>query len=194
MKKLFLLSSIVLVLLSACSSPYSLIDSKVLNNADLASYKTFRIITPDEGTLPPKMTLMDYNNIAAAIKTELTNRGYTESSTPDLIVNLGLSVATNVETKDALPAPYGPYFIGPRADYYRSYYDGAQIISGIEKDGVLAIDLVDAKKNLHVYSAAVQSVLDGNGDKIKDLGEIQKAVSVLFSKYPIPSKVSPKSK
>jgi hypothetical protein len=191
MKKLFLLSMIA-VLLGACTtSSYTLVNNKVLNNADLASYKTFKIITPSEGTLPPKMTLTDYNNIAGAVKSELINRGYTENtSNPDLLVNLGLYVATNVETKDALPPAYGPYFIGPRADYYRSYYDDAQIISGIEKDGMLALDLVDAKKNLHVYAATVKSILDGSGNNIKDLTQVQKAVSVLFSKYPVPGKTS----
>ena len=47
------------LLLSACS-PFSLVNSESYNNADLSSYKTFRIVTPADGHLPPGMEMVTY--------------------------------------------------------------------------------------------------------------------------------------
>ena len=85
MKKLQKLTGILLLLLllGACS-PFTLVNSEVYNNADLAEYKTFRIVTPDMGKLPPGMEMATYYNIAAAIRQEMVMRGYTESPTSPL--------------------------------------------------------------------------------------------------------------
>jgi len=66
MKK-FLCFLAITALLTACS-PYQLVNSETYNNADLAEYKTFRIVTPGMGKLPPGMEMVTYYNIAAAIR------------------------------------------------------------------------------------------------------------------------------
>ena len=43
----------VMVILSSCS-PYNPVTSTTYNDADLSNYSTFRIVTPDEGKLPPE--------------------------------------------------------------------------------------------------------------------------------------------
>lgn len=91
MKKIIFLLNVIL--LSGCSA-YQLINSEVYNNADLSAYKTFRIVTPDEGKLPPLMTMVDYYNIANAIRTQMVERGFQESSTSNLLINIGLTVQT----------------------------------------------------------------------------------------------------
>ena len=52
-------------------SPFTLVNSEVYNNADLADFHTFHIITPDEGNLPPGMEYVTYYNIAAAIREQM---------------------------------------------------------------------------------------------------------------------------
>ncbi len=69
MKKIFSLLALV-ALLAACS-PYALVNSEVYNDADLSNYKTFRLVTPDMGHLPPGMEMVTYYNIAAAIRQEM---------------------------------------------------------------------------------------------------------------------------
>ena len=76
MKKLFSMLAL-LFMLGACS-PFQLVNSEVYNNADLAQYHTFRIVTPDMGKLPPGMQMVTYYNIAAAIRQEMVMRGFTE--------------------------------------------------------------------------------------------------------------------
>ena len=106
MKKIFY--SLCLLILTSCS-PYTLINSEVYNNADLAAYKTFRIVKPDEGKLPPMMTIIDYYNIAYAIRGQMLIRGYKESPESDLLINIGLTVQTKIDTEPALPPGFYPY-------------------------------------------------------------------------------------
>ena len=101
-------------LLSACS-PYQLVNSEVYNNSDLAQYSTYRIVTPDMGTLPPGMEMVTYYNIAAAIREEMTMRGFTESPDSPLLVNIAVTTQREIETEPLVPPggyfPYnGPYY------------------------------------------------------------------------------------
>lgn len=92
MKKFIgLLSLAIAVMLTGCS-PYSLTFSEVYNQGDLASFKTFRIVTPDQGSLPPGMTMVTYYNIAAAIREQMVDRGYTEDANSPMMVNFALTV------------------------------------------------------------------------------------------------------
>ena len=65
--KLTALIGFIALTLTSCS-PFTLVNSDVYNNANLADFHTFRIITPDEGHLPPGMEMVTYYNIAAAIR------------------------------------------------------------------------------------------------------------------------------
>ena len=47
---------------------------------DLADYNTFRIVTPDQGALPKGMQMVTYYNIAAAIREQMVDRGFTEDA------------------------------------------------------------------------------------------------------------------
>ena len=49
MKKMLSLAALVMALVMAGCSPFALVNSETYNNADLADYHTFRIVTPDEG-------------------------------------------------------------------------------------------------------------------------------------------------
>lgn len=92
----------------------NLISSSTYNNADLREYTTFRIVTPDEGKMPPGMTMVTYYNIAAAIREQMVERGYTESATSPLLINIGLTVKQQIATEPAMavapppPAPVPP--------------------------------------------------------------------------------------
>lgn len=72
------------LLLTSCS-PFALVNSEVYNNADLSDYHTFRIVTPDEGSLPKGMEMVTYYNIAAAIRQQMVERGFTEDPNSNLL-------------------------------------------------------------------------------------------------------------
>ena len=197
MKKLLMIPTLLLVLLTTACSPFTLVNSETYNDADLADYKTFHIVTPAEGQLPPGMQMVTYYNIAAAIREQMIMRGYTEEPNSPLLVNIGLTVHREIETDPALPPgymPYAgpyyrgfyPYFMYPRAMYWQNYYANARVITGIYKEGVLTMDMVNIVDKIPLFSASVATILENGNTQFRDLSGIAEAVQTLFSKYPVP--------
>lgn len=197
MKKYLSILAAALVLLTSCS-PFSLVNSETYNNADLSNYSTFRIVTPVDGnSLPPGMQMVTYYNIAAAIREQMIERGFTEDPASPLLINIGLTVHREIETEPALPPGYSPYagpyyngfypyFIYPRVNYWANYYANAQVITGIYKEGVLTMDMVNIDKKLPLYSASVATILENGQSQFRNLKGIAEAVQTLFSRFPVP--------
>ncbi len=188
MKKnvLFLFLAGGIILLSACGTSYTLMNSNLYPDKNLNNYKTFSVLPYDASKLPVNISIYDVQNIQRAIANELAIRGFKEDQTGkgEMLVVTTLYAKLDISTKDAIPewAPIRP--IGP----YYSYYDNASIIDNISKDGVLAVDLIDPKTNTPIWDAAVSSVIDDTAQKnIKNQAEINKACDKLFSKFPIPA-------
>lgn len=189
------------VLLASCS-PFTLVNSESYSGADLTDYHTFRIVTPADGSLPPGMEMVTYYNIAAAVREQMVERGYSENPRSAMLINLGITIHREIETEPAIPpgyptypAPpppgpfygYYPYFIYPRDYYWTSYYANAKVITGIYKEGVLTMDIVNIDKKIPLYSASVATIIDNDGSNgYCDLKEIADAVETLFSKFPVP--------
>ena len=102
MKKYLFILAAVAVLMASCS-PFALVNSETYNNADLADYSTFRIVTPADGNrLPPGMEMVTYYNIAAAIREQMLERGFKEDPSSPLLINIGLTVHREIDTAPAL--------------------------------------------------------------------------------------------
>lgn len=84
-------AAVTVAALTGCSS-YTLTNSESYMGANLSSFHTLRIVTPQEGDLPPGMSMVSYYNIAAAIREQLVERGFTEDPSSPLLVNIGLTV------------------------------------------------------------------------------------------------------
>lgn len=211
----------VALALTSCSS-YTLTNSESYVGANLSEFHTFRIVGPQDGDLPPGMSMVSYYNIAAAIREQMTERGFTEDPDSPLLVNIGLTVkkqlvdvpyTQTIQTGPAVPPPpvapvpprlprpvrpgvnpgHGPamngvvpVFMYPRSYYWPHYTTLTQWVPSIYKEGVLSIDLVNLNKEEPVYTASVATILDNGDSQLQSLSGITKAVSVLFSKFPIP--------
>lgn len=191
MKKLLAFLAVA-ALLTACS-PYSLVNSEVYNNADLRSYHTFRIVTPAMGKLPPGMEMVTYYNIAAAIREQMVDRGFAEDPASPLLVNIAVTTQREIQTEPAVPpgyfpynGPYYPYWMYPRSYYWSNYYANAQVITGIYKEGVLTMDMVNIDEKLPLYSSSVATIINSGDSGYRNLEGIAQAVQVLFSKFPVP--------
>jgi hypothetical protein len=198
-----MLIGIALVCLASSCSPYALVNSETYNNANLAAYHTFRIVTPDqEIKLPPGMEMVTYYNIAAAIREQMLERGFTEDAASPLLINIGLTVKKEIQTEPAIPPGYiappppryfGPYYRGmgpwlmyPRTNYWAGYYSNARVITGIYKEGVLTMDIINIQEKLPLYSASVATILQNGQAQFRNLQGITEAVQTLFSKFPVP--------
>jgi hypothetical protein len=203
MKNYLIWAVMFLGLIAGGCSPYALVNSETYNNANLASYKTFHIVTPDEGKLPQGMQMVTYYNIAAAIREQMLMRGYQENDNSALLINIGLTVHKEINTAPAYPVggpvlppapPPGPYFNGmyphfiyPRSYYWPNYYPNARVITGIYKEGVLTMDMVNIDEKIPLYSASVATILqNGSLSQFRNLSGIAQAVETLFSKFPVP--------
>lgn len=282
-KNLILTSAVFAALgLTSCST-YSLVNSQIYNNANLADYHTFRIISPGEESLPPGMDLVTYYNISAAIREQLLERGFQENPNSPIVVNIGLTINKEYQTTPigallppppppiiggpAIPPPspapgpggpgggapapapgpggpgggapgpgpgsarpggpmpseasqainmppapapapgpapapapshffpyngvgvapaFAPYFMMPRSYYWSSINPGTQVVTGIYKEGVLTMDIVNMSTKEALYSASVAAIIDSGDTQFRNLKGIAQAVQVLFSKFPVP--------
>lgn len=186
----------VMVILSSCS-PYNLVTSTTYNDADLSNYSTFRIVTPDEGKLPPGMAMVAYYNIAAAIREQMVDRGFREDPASPLLINIGLTIKQQIATEPAIPPGvypyywgpyhgYAPWFMYPRGYYWPGYYANAQVITGVYREGVLTMDIVNIAQKVPLFSASVGTILDNGDTQFRNLQGIAEAVQTLFSKFPVP--------
>ena len=207
---LFALASVMAMSMTSCST-FSLVDSQVYNDANLSDFKTFRIITPGEGKLPPGMEMVTYYNIAAAIREQMVERGYVEDPSSPIIINIGLTIKNQVMTEpiSALAPPPGPGPMGPppgpmnwfpyggpgpapgAAPFFmfpRSYYwnPNAQVVTGIYKEGVLTMDIVNMATKEALFSSSVATILENGDAQFRNLTGIAEAVKTLFDKYPVP--------
>ncbi len=185
----------VILAVTACS-PFTLVNSEVYNDADLASYSTFRIVTPDMGKLPPGMAMVTYYNIAAAIRQEMTMRGFTESPDSPLLINIAVTTKREIQTEPLMPpgyfpyyGPYYPSYMWPRRFYGpywpAGYYSNAKVITGIYEEGVLTMDFVNIDTKIPLYSASVATILNGGNTQYRNLQDIAQAVQTLFSRFPV---------
>lgn len=216
-KGILAIAALIATGLTSCST-FTLVNSEVYNNANLADFHTFRIITPGEGKLPPGMEMVTYYNIAAAIREQMVERGYMEDPESPIVINIGLTVKKEYYTEPVAalappppppgpmgppPGPMGPgpgpnwfpyYGPGPApgfAPYFmmpRSYYwnPNAQVITGMYKEGVLTMDIVDMADKVALYSSSVATILENGDAQFRNLSGIAQAVETLFKKYPVP--------
>lgn len=186
----------LIVLLTGCS-PFALVNSETYNQSDMADYSTFRIVDPEMGKLPPGMKMVTYYNIAAAIREQMVERGYTEDPNSPLLINFGVTVHHEVTTEPAWQAlspgygpGVGPYFNGyaPMFMYPRNLYwnPNAQVITGIYKEGVLTVDMVNIDTMVPLFSASVATIINNGNGQYRNLTSISEAVTKLFSRFPVP--------
>ena len=221
MRKIFGLMVVLAAFLTSCS-PYNLVTSTTYNNADLSDYHTFHIITPEEGKLPPGMEMVTYYNIAAAIREQMVERGFTEDPASPLLINIGLTIKKELATEPLMqqvpapappaplpPAPMpprplpghgphpfphawgpayngmSPWFMYPRNNYWTVYNPNVQVVTGMYREGVLTMDMVNITEKIPLFSASVGTILDNGDSQFRNLQGIAEAVQTLFSKFPV---------
>lgn len=82
------------------------------------------------------------------------------------------------------PAPgFSPFFMYPRQYYWNP---NAQVVTGVYKEGVLTMDIVNIATKEALFSASVATILENGDSQFRNLTGIAEAVQTLFKKYPVP--------
>lgn len=166
----------------ACSSGNKIIHSKVDQSASWTTYKTFRFLDTD--ATGDTLSADFYQRIGMlkdAITTELNKAGLTASdNNPDLLVNIGIMVKKETQTRTS-----DIRFDGPRYMGQRNYSWKAQEIPVSEyRTGTAEVHLVDPRTNTLVWDGAIQGILPEKPSKIQQA--ISEGVAELFTKVPLP--------
>jgi len=190
------LSAVILSERVAAAS-FHLMSAKVLNNAQFATYKTYSFLPYDQQNNRNnperlKFSETDYNNMVQAVRNELNQRGFTESPDGELLIDVGLTLLRKATVNTDLYPAYGGirfyypgYFRRGWAPYWRDRAYRAYTTAKINREGVLILDIIDSKRDVHLYSAAVSTDLDKTTNQWNDPASLNQAAKLLFKKFPI---------
>lgn len=151
-------------------------------NANFAAYKTCNFMdvkARQEGEAPTYITGVP--ELKQAVGQELERRGYQQSATPDLWVNIGVVTEDKVQTRETNIRD-APRYIGQRNYHWQS----EQVVVNKYSQGTASIELVDAARNERVWEGTLTSILVRNADKRAK--RIDKATAELFATYPVPAR------
>ena len=75
----------------------------------------------------------------------------------------------------------------PRGYYWNNGINpNSQVVTGVYKEGVLTMDIIDMRTRMPLYSASVATIMDNGNTQFRNLKGIAEAVQTLFSKFPVP--------
>lgn len=179
----FLTAIFLAGLLSACSNS-PVIRSDYDSQADFASYRTFAFMEP-LGTNQAGYNTILTERLKRATIVQMEARGYVFSAVnPDLLINFQSQVNSKTEYVPPPPMPWGANYYGYRMGFYGpwpGYAFGPDMIQYTE--GVLNIDLIDAKRKQMVWEGIGTSVVD-DLQQASSEDSVFSMVSAIFARYP----------
>ena len=173
----YILYSIVLMLTS-CSTA-KLLHSEKAEEADLSTYRTFDFYKVEATGDTSQQFGKRIVKLEDAIAVKLQRFGYLLSKTnPDMIINIGVVVDEQVQTRQTDFRTDAPRYIGQRRYSWKS----KEVEVGRYREGSVTVDLVDRKQNTLVWTGTVQGVIPQREARLD--AAVKSGVDKLFSKYP----------
>ena len=174
MKKIVLLTAILALTLTSCSSVR--VNADYDKKVDFSAYKTYAYYKT--GIDKVEISDLDKRRILNAIDQQMLAKGFTKSDNPDLLINLFTKSREQVNVNQ-FNAGWGygwgwgwnPYMMG-----------GRQTTVTTSTEGTLYIDLIDAKKKEMIWQGEGTGVLTKNTNKKEE--RINEFVSQILSQYP----------
>jgi hypothetical protein len=173
MKTLKLLSLIILITLSSCSSVR--VNADYDKKVSFTNYKSYAYLK--SGIDKAEISDLDKKRILRAIDTTLQAKGFSKSENPDFLVNISTKVEKNVNVNQ-FNAGYG-YGWGRG---WNPYFGMNNATVTTTTEGVLTIDFIDAKKKELFWQGNGTGYLTSKQDK-KDKVAAE-FVSEILAKYP----------
>ncbi len=163
---------LLLFVLAACSSVH--VNTDYDKQVDFTQYKTYAYYKT--GIDKVEISDLDKKRILRSIDEAMLAKGFTKSDTPDLLININAKAEKNVNVNQF----YAGYGYGWGFGW-NPYFGGATNLSS-STDGILTIDLIDAKKKELIWQG------EGTGYLTKDTDEkdenIKNFVTKILAQYP----------
>lgn len=173
MKNILIAASICL--LAACSSIKVTYDYD--GSANFAKYKTFDF-TDDAKNFP--IQELDRQRVHAAIEKEMIAKGFTKSSSPDVLIDLQVKLVQKQTATATNTGGYGAYRYG-----WGGGYGGTTHIN-VENyvDGTLFVNMIDKSTEKLVWQGRGTKTLAEDPSPEKKEQNINYAVKQIFVNYP----------
>lgn len=175
----------VLFIFSAFGYSQTLISYNKSEDIDFSKYKTYQIYGLDIKNTPefePKRSGL--NLLIVEINNQMNARGYKKvKDNPDLIINLGVLIIKEVQTRETDFRTDAPKYIGQR----NYNWESEEVVVRKYIEGTVTLDLVDTNKNELIWQAVSAGTLSKKREKNEK--KIVKSVQKLFKKYPVPEKI-----
>ena len=175
---LLLIFALLTIHLSGCASSPE-IHALYQENTDFTQYQTFSFASSLEPT-GEQYSSITSQYLKAAIRTELSARGITETDDGALLVNF------HVSTKEKISSTTTPTsYYGYRGGYGYTYGVGYGTETRISQytEGTLNIDIVDKQKQQLIWEGVAVGRLKDKPSKNYQ-ADINKVVKAIFGKYP----------
>jgi hypothetical protein len=178
MKKIlkFLPVTLLALVVTSCSSVK--VASDYDKNANFNTYKTFAFFKT--GIDKAEISDLDKRRVLRAIEAELMAKGFTNSENPDMLVSIFTKSREKVNVYNNGFGSYG-YGWGWSPWYWGGYGYGGSTVS-TSTEGVLYIDLIDAKKKELVWQGMGTGYLSKVMEKKEE--RINEFVNKIMEKYP----------
>ncbi|MFV0540465.1 MAG: DUF4136 domain-containing protein [Aestuariibaculum sp.] len=166
----------LIVMATSCSSVR--VSTDYDKNADFNSYKSFAFFKT--GIDKAEISDLDKRRILRAIETEMLAKGFTKSDNPDLLISLFTKANQRVDVYNNYWG-YGGWGWG---GYYGPGWGWGwnQPNVSTSTEGMLYIDVIDAKKKELVWQGMGSGYLTQNMEKKEAL--IKEFVSKIMAQYP----------
>ena len=163
---------LLFVVVTSCTSVR--VASDYDRNANFNNYKSFAFFKT--GIDKAEISDLDKRGILSAIETELLAKGYSKSENPDMLVSIFTKSREKINVYNNGFGPYG-YGWGWYPWYWNSYNSVSR-----STEGVLYIDLIDAKKKELVWQGQGTGYLSHNMEKKEE--RIKEFVNKIMERYP----------
>lgn len=173
MKTLKIVPVLLLLFLTSCSSVR--VASDYDKNVDFSQYKTYAFYKA--GIDKVEISDLDKKRILRSIEEVMTSKGIAKSETPDLLVNIFTKSRQEVNVNQ-FNAGWGyGYGYG-----WNPWGFGSRTSVSTQTEGILYIDLIDAKKKEMIWQGEGVGILTQNTGKKDE--RIKEFVAQILAQYP----------
>ena len=167
----------LLLTLCACSSA-RVLNAESAEGVNLDSYKTFDFFQVQaSGDTVSQQFNERIRKIEDAIAIEMQKHGYLLSKTnPDLLINIGLVVNEQTETRETNYLTDAPRYIGQRRYSWKS----EEVVVSKYRQGTVTVDLVERALNKLVWQGTVQGVIPEKEERLEEM--VKKGMGKLFAR------------
>lgn len=152
--------------------------------ADFGAYNTYNFFS-DAGPDDTNYQSFFSRYMIAAITIEMEKRGYTQSNSPDLLVNFNANLQEKTQVRTS-PSMHGGGYYGYRGDFYDpwgGYGYGTETHVSQYTEGTFNIDIVDNARHKLVWEAiGVGRVSQKDVENLEQV--VMEGVPEFFANYP----------